>query len=246
MSCSDKFGIDTCIWCLQQAHRVEELQREWGALGPLEGPETVRLLDKRQAKAWKLPLRMSEALQQVSMRLMHPVHLGNSVAWKLACARVRACSRWANLYYLSILQQTPAVLPAECKCLPPLNAAPTKHLCTLRRFVASPLEPCQEAKPRSQWRRHLKLSCRCWPRSNTCCAMACCAPLLCQPQHTNKPCQGLLHLYLALSCSLLCRFSSSTAILCDAVEVLLSPDLRYLLCRQLRLCCELVQLGSAV
>ena len=78
-------GIDTC-WCLQQAHRVEELIREWGPLGPLEGPETVRLLDKRQAKAWKLPLCMSEALQQVSMLPMQPMHLGITAAWKLACA----------------------------------------------------------------------------------------------------------------------------------------------------------------
>ena len=64
---------------------MEELKREWGALGPLEGPETVRLLDKRQAKAWKLPLRMDEALQQVSICLVQPEHLGNTVAWKLAC-----------------------------------------------------------------------------------------------------------------------------------------------------------------
>ena len=64
---------------------MEELIREWGPLGPLEGPETVRLLDKRQAKAWKLPLRMNEALQQVSLLQVQPVHLDNTAAWKLAC-----------------------------------------------------------------------------------------------------------------------------------------------------------------
>ena len=79
-------GIDTCLVCLQQAHRVEELIREWGPLGPLEGPETVRLLDKRQAKAWKLPLRMNEALQQVGMLRVQALHLGKTSVWKLTCA----------------------------------------------------------------------------------------------------------------------------------------------------------------
>ena len=59
----------------------------------MEGPETVRLLDKRQAKAWKLPLHMNEALQQVGLLLVKP------------CAPGQYCCLESGMCMNKVLQQ---------------------------------------------------------------------------------------------------------------------------------------------